>query len=150
MDAIKFVKEKTRMCKEYEYCTGCPLEGKHRSCFTRLEENPEENDYDSPRGIAISKAIDCLKDILAEATSSDVAVCYVTDNDAKPLRMAIEALEKQIPKKPTYEDESISGGVLVYDTWICPCCGKVYELDYDDYKYCPECGQAIDWSECLL
>lgn len=51
------------------------------------------------------------------------------------------------PKKPTYEDESISDGRLVYDTWICPCCGKVYELDYDDYKHCPECGQAIDWSE---
>lgn len=43
MDAIKFIKEKTRMCKEYEYCTGCPLEGKHRSCFTRLQENPEES-----------------------------------------------------------------------------------------------------------
>lgn len=26
--------------------------------------------------------------------------------------------DKLIPKKPTCEDESISGGVLVYDTWI--------------------------------
>lgn len=56
-----------------------------------------------------------------------------------------KALEKQIPKKPDligdgYDDN----GNLVYDTWICPCCETQYELDYDDYKFCPECGQAID------
>lgn len=59
--------------------------------------------------------------------------------------LAIEALEKQKPKKPDYEGDGYWDGVLVYDTWICPCCGKEYEVDYDDYKYCPECGQAIDW-----
>ena len=56
---------------------------------------------------------------------------------------AIEALEKQEPKTPNYEGDGYWDGVLVYDTWICPCCGKEYEVDYDDYKYCPECGQAI-------
>lgn len=61
--------------------------------------------------------------------------------------MAIEALEKQVPKTPNYEGDGYSDGVLVHDTWICPCCGKKYEVDCDDYKYCPECGQAIDWSE---
>lgn len=40
-------------------------------------------------------------------------------------------------------------GEIVYDTWICPCCGKDYEVDYDDYKYCPNCGQAIDWTEMI-
>lgn len=59
--------------------------------------------------------------------------------------LAIEALEKQEPKMPNYEGDGYWDGVLVYDTWICPCCGKEYEVDYDDYKYCPECGQAIDW-----
>lgn len=57
--------------------------------------------------------------------------------------LAIEALEKQEPKTPNYEGDGYWDGVLVYDTWICPCCGKEYEVDYDDYKYCPECGQAI-------
>lgn len=33
------------------------------------------------------------------------------------------------------------------DDELCPHCGKHYEIDYDDYKYCPERGQAIDWSE---
>ena len=59
--------------------------------------------------------------------------------------MAIKALEKQIPKKPTYDGDGYApDGTLVYDTWICPCCGKRNEVDYDDYTYCPNCGQKID------
>ena len=55
------------------------------------------------------------------------------------------AREKQIPKKPTYEGDGYSpDGTLVYDTWICPCCDKRYEVDYDDYDYCPNCGQKLD------
>lgn len=61
--------------------------------------------------------------------------------------MAINALEKQIPKKPIYEGDGYSDGHLVYDTWICPLCEKRYEADYDDYDYCPNCGQKIDWSD---
>ena len=29
----------------------------------------------------------------------------------------------------------------------CPCCEERYEVYYDDYDFCPNCGQAIDWSE---
>lgn len=65
----------------------------------------------------------------------------------KSLDMAIAAMEKQIPKKPTYEGDGYWYGQLVYDTWVCPNCGKGYEVDYDNYDYCPECGQKIDWSE---
>lgn len=59
-----------------------------------------------------------------------------------------KAKEKQTPKKPNiwgdgYDDK----GNMIYDTYDCPNCGKSYELDYQEYKYCPECGQAIDWSE---
>ena len=61
--------------------------------------------------------------------------------------IAIEALEKQIPKTPNYEGDGYINGELIYDTWICPCCGRYYELDCnDDYAYCPQCGQRIDWS----
>lgn len=63
------------------------------------------------------------------------------------LDMAIEALEKQIPEMPNYEGDGYADGFLVYDTWICPRCGRYYEDDCnDDYRYCPQCGQRIDWS----
>lgn len=60
--------------------------------------------------------------------------------------IAIKALEKQIPKKPNYEGDGYYNGELVLDTWICPNCGKSYEVDYNDYDYCPNCGQHIDHS----
>ena len=94
-----------------------------------------------------SEAIEKLKDILEEATETEYAVCYVTSCDEEPLRMAIEALEKQIPKSMDLEGDGYADGVMIYDTWICPCCSKAYEVDYDNYKYCPECGQAIDWGD---
>lgn len=60
---------------------------------------------------------------------------------------AIAALEKQMPKKPTYEGDGYWNGQLVYDTWVCPNCEKRYEVDCDNYDHCPNCGQHIDWSE---
>ena len=64
---------------------------------------------------------------------------------SKAFDMGIKALEKQIPKKPYLEGDGYADGYLVYDTWICPHCEKHYEVDYDDYDYCPNCGQKIDW-----
>ena len=55
-----------------------------------------------------------------------------------------EVVERQKPKMPDYEGDGYADGEMVYDIWICPNCGKKYEVDYDDYKHCPNCGQAID------
>ena len=69
-------------------------------------------------------------------------------NDGIGGELVIQALEKQIPKKPTYEGDGYApDGTFVWDEWICPCCGSRYEVDYDDYDYCPNCGQKIDWSD---
>ena len=66
----------------------------------------------------------------------------------KAMEMAIKALEKQIPKKPTYDGDGYApDGTFVWDEWLCPCCRSRYEIDYDEYDFCPNCGQAIDWSE---
>ena len=82
--------------------------------------------------------------------------CLLTNEDAKVWEeyKAIgtpeecrAAVEKQTAKKPDYEGDGYSDGHLVYDTWICPCCSKYYEVDYDDYDFCPKCGQHIDWSD---
>ena len=78
-------------------------------------------------------------------------LCYAQGNvgeHIKSIEIAIQALEKQIPKKPTYEGDGYApDGTFVFDEWLCPCCGKRYEVDYDDYDYCPNCGQKLDWSD---
>ena len=56
------------------------------------------------------------------------------------LRMAINALEKQIPKKPHKNFEKFSG------VWCS--CGKYLGKGYfvDKPSYCPDCGQKLDWN----
>lgn len=60
--------------------------------------------------------------------------------------VAIESVEKQIPKKPKPR--------IVRDVssdYCCPNCGEIVTDNEDSIeyinKYCPNCGQAIDWSE---
>lgn len=63
-------------------------------------------------------------------------------------KTAIEALEKQLPKQPTYDGDGYApDGTFIFDEWLCPNCGSRYEVDYDDYSYCPNCGQRIDREE---
>ena len=59
-----------------------------------------------------------------------------------------ELADKASPEKPYYEGDGYDKNCeIIYDTWICPNCNQRYEVDYDDYKCCPNCGQAIDWSD---
>lgn len=70
--------------------------------------------------------------------------------------MAYDALQKQIPKKP----KLLSYGLLIDSGWKheCPNCkcavgkNEYLEFAYGEYlepyeDYCPQCGQAIDWSD---
>lgn len=56
---------------------------------------------------------------------------------------ALEALDKQIPKKPTPKIEGAYGSVSC-DEAFCPTCSR-YIHPYNDY--CFHCGQALDWSD---
>ena len=66
-------------------------------------------------------------------------------------KTAISALEKQIPKKPT--PQVVKGGKrLIGNGWWCkgttvykcPCCNSWIT---QTYKYCIDCGQALDWGD---
>lgn len=65
------------------------------------------------------------------------------------LNMAVEALEKQVPKKPT----KLVSKLLIEEGWTykCPTCGcacgeNKYHLEVtQDEFYCTQCGQALDW-----
>ena len=53
---------------------------------------------------------------------------------AKAYDLAIEALEKQIPKKPPN-----------HDRMVCPSCNSKARYGHPYEYYCPHCGQAILW-----
>lgn len=72
---------------------------------------------------------------------------YNADPDLKDIELIESIVKKEIPMKPEVIGDGYADGELVYDTWICPNCGKNYEVEYDHYDYCPKCGQRIDWSE---
>lgn len=59
------------------------------------------------------------------------------------LEMSIEALEKQIPKKPILDKEQTMRYVTTY---TCPACGKGF-TGAKVCSYCYHCGQALDWSD---
>ena len=76
----------------------------------------------------------------------EVLINFVT---LENLVAAIQALEKQIPKKPEYEADGYADGELVYDYAKCPICGHDFEYGINDWgcEYCSDCGQKLDWRD---
>ena len=65
--------------------------------------------------------------------------------------IGIEALEKQMPKKPTPHKVKVDKILIGNGYWCkgttvykCPNCG---EFTTKLYKHCSDCGQALDWSD---
>ena len=84
--------------------------------------------YEEAVGVLTSRAI-----AFGRASGKSTLECIRIEAICK----TIEALEKQIPKKP-------------YDIVHCPLCKIEVELqpiDTEQITYCLHCGQAIDWSE---
>ena len=56
-------------------------------------------------------------------------------------------IEKKIPQKPNFQGDGYADGELVYDYAECPVCGCDFEEETRDWgcKFCPDCGQALDW-----
>ena len=108
----------------------------------------------------IQGKLDCMKkcgvfnkeDIKKKDLCDYCDYCYSQGNfgeQKKAFRFAINALEKQIPKKPImkpyYED-------IEEEYLCCPTCGEILTdripLDNKDfYFHCLNCGQKLDWSD---
>lgn len=62
-----------------------------------------------------------------------------------------ELVDKETPKKPEIKElirkDNYRDGTNIprYDWW-CPNC-NLEHMSGNDFKYCPSCGQALDWSE---
>ena len=102
-----------------------------------------------------AKLSDCDKIVLAlkeRGISIETIENYIKFEDecvekGFSFKSLIEAREKQTAKRPYFESDGYSDGMLVYDTWNCPNCGESYEAEYDECEDCPKCGQKIDWKE---
>lgn len=85
-----------------------------------------------------------VKRIRENPTAEDV-------ENAELHKMIDLAIEKQIPKKPTVHKVEgnkikIGNGWWCKGTTVykCPCCNSWIT---QTYKYCIDCGQALDWSD---
>ena len=70
---------------------------------------------------------------------------YVVDDDLKAFKVAITALEKQIPKVVD-EYKVFEDGTLYNIDFMCPACGWAVIGQPYEPNFCKHCGQALDWS----
>ena len=69
--------------------------------------------------------------------------CKFTEDDYKANEMAIQALEKQIPKRPIKSKEQ---RIRYVNTYYCPTCNLGF-TGFNIAKWCYHCGQKLDWSD---
>lgn len=69
-----------------------------------------------------------------------------TDKQIEERQTAIEALEKQLPKKVEYDRGYINNGFTKYRMAKCPNCDR-WHSSRDEIICCSKCGQRLDWSE---
>ena len=85
-----------------------------------------------------SKAIELLE-YIRKTGNGEAPYVGCAQNIA--IEMAIQALEKQMPKKLINTCQYVSG--------CCPNCKKYISdwLEYNEFMCCPYCGQKLDWNE---
>ena len=85
-----------------------------------------------------SEAIEKLKNMrLFMQIEDENNDCKFTEDDYKANEMAINALEKQIPKKPMFNGNN----------WYrCVNGCEIHKKQFEKDWYCQNCGQKLDWS----
>ncbi len=89
----------------------------------------------------IKLSIQTVKDNIAIMESEDITQDNIDAGYYLQLeheKFVLEALEKQLPKKPLY--------IEYCDFPFCPRCKKSIDENMED-NYCSVCGQALDWNE---
>lgn len=66
------------------------------------------------------------------------------DVDPWAVEIAVDAMQKQIPKEPVYKKDDIYVKSQFVELPHCPTCN--WEVSTGD-MHCFMCGQAIDWGE---
>lgn len=85
--------------------------------------------------MVVIDALQKIEMILDELKSDEDAIYYMTNCDKEVLELAIDALKKQVPKKPK---TVINYGCVTNE---CVCGNFVH----DDQIFCQYCGTELDW-----
>ena len=88
------------------------------------------------------EALTTIKQYIWEASKETL-----NPNELEEIEVLQELIDKATPNKPIerhYEDE----GEPEYIKVCCPAGCKVQVGNY--YNFCPECGQALDWSSKMI
>ena len=96
----------------------------------------------------VREAVYCMKADIGETMCEECVNYYKCDHTKVDdmMRTAIEALEKQLPKKVEYEDGFSNNGFARYRMAKCPTCDRWYNSN-EGAIYCVNCCQRLDWSE---
>lgn len=124
----------------FGWSAGCPRYCHYDGIHGTTIDTSEEDCYAVHGANSKEEAIEILeKDIHTEVPKAAISA---RKHDAA-VRMALVALEKQIPVKPIILDQL--NGDIDYE---CPMCGKQVMSDAESRNnYCGECGCKFDWSE---
>ena len=101
----------------------------------------------------IQGKLDCMnkcvvfnkEDNISDNDCDNCEYCYSQGNfgeQKEAFQMAIQALEKQIPKKPVKSENQVARYV---NTYYCPIC-NLGITGTNIAKWCYHCGQKLDWS----
>ena len=94
---------------------------------------------------AIYQLTDLIKDRESFCRRDDFDDVFLQDIEA--LKVGISALEKQIPKKVIWENAK-NGRIYSFHWACCPNCGnELFDIEIGEFKFCPDCGQTLDWSD---
>lgn len=91
---------------------------------------------------------DRIKNALVNvSTLAHTSDYYNPDRDSSDIELIEKIVKKEIAQKPDFVSDGHAYGYPIYDIWICPSCGTIYDIYSSDYDYCPNCGQRIEWEE---
>lgn len=85
--------------------------------------------------MTVQEAIESVEYLKEQLQDGDDMICF-TGDEVNALNIAIECMEKQIPKKPNFVKKEY------FKFYKCPSCGSVTLR-----LFCGECGQKLDWKE---
>lgn len=138
---MKLTEEQQKICDKYSardeegfvHCHECPLAINHtyHLCL-KVATRHDLKEY----GMAVWMS----REEIALEEAEKMLRFGATDKEKVLARVAIEAIGKQIPRKPRYEDGD----------YYCKECGAKLEtyLYSRCVSYCSSCGSAHDWNDC--